>query len=163
MSETSRFSQAQLLLAALFAVVVTGQIPEGTPCIDPEIVPLNVEFPDLLCGGRRNIRERLANASVKWLDYRGAREQVCKALCEIPVMPSRVAEIVDEMLAERGVRATTSPLLRARAPGLLPEIERTYGVQRSIIQYCWATPREMDESWNLCRHELQAIRAEVSL
>jgi len=168
-TQPTRFSQAQVLIAALFAVVLTGEMPESTLPMKGEIRTLEDEFGDLLIISARQVRARLARASILWISDEPWKSEgkchLCRLLCRIPLMPSTVAQKVADALSERCNSHTPEEWLKLKVSlrlhkGVATSVACQFGVDPALVPKCWEMPEELDEAWHLCRAELQKIRAE---
>lgn len=171
----SRFSQAQILIAALFAVVLTGDMPEDSPLpITPQMTPLEEEFTDIF-SVLRHVRSRLTRASIFWFPqvethpYYGRSHAICLGLTRLQMMPSAVATAVEgELGRPYNIDTLGRPCnddinhrhVSPRERCLIAGVARMYGIDSAIINRCCERPEEMDKAWHRCRAELLKIRAE---
>ena len=161
-SDASRFSQAQVLIAALFAVVMTGEMPSETLPPKGDLRPLEEEFAEDLRSGRK-LKRRVARACITWIDDSpqnwSYKNDVCTHLTRTRLMPCTVARLTREcMKGWVGVRQNR-PGIKAY-PGLAADVSARYGVDPRFVVICFERPREVEKAWHLCRAELLRIRAE---
>lgn len=156
----SRFSQAQILIAALFALVLSGEIPAESPIpLLAQVTPLQDEFADIF-SNKGHCRTRLLRLIGSAPSTHQLRK-TCTDLCATPVMPSAVAALAREMMDTQGLRATNKIGQEDCLPfGIAPKIMREYGVGINFVTKCWKCPEGLDLAWHKCRAELLKIRTE---
>ena len=151
MSETSRFSQAQLLLAALFSVILTGDSGLDFP---PEtIVPLLEEFKGVF--RNRHAPRYCARASDLEI------EQV-RLLLQADQRPSTVLECLEAQFAETGARFTHGPKTPTHRAAIKLAAS-TLSLQEPYVRLCWAKRKTIDATWDCCREALLKVEAGAPL
>ena len=151
---SSRFSQAQLLIAALIAVVFTGDRPSlqiAPKPLEEEIVPLVEEFDDIF-SDKRQVRKRLAVASILHISddpYQSQQKNTLNMqICETRLMPSTVARKITEIPCPFSRSAQSIPAIAVHLRKLRIEVlgcdqeafARLLGVSQAIVSQ-WESGR----------------------
>lgn len=163
LEQPSRWSQAQALIAALFAVVLTGEMPDDTPDDTPDpdrFTPLAKEYPHLLLTTRRKIKPLLARACVHHLGASSydlqRRIDVVNLVCRLPLLPSVVASRVGVPHPGNGSGKRFLDFHdRAR------DVAASLGINHGDVTACCRWPKELDSACELVRAKLKVMDLEA--
>jgi hypothetical protein len=169
--QPSRFSQAQILIAALFAVVLTGEMPKGGPisCCPSQRLPSLTDAELLLFGkGKKyhgaftTVAKKLgisSNTVVTVAKGRGQSRRIIPALRE---EMARIDEKIAPVLVPISTEEREAFQRGGRYWGLMKKVARMRRVSTSTISMASQSPHNYTDSFLALRTEMARVDAEIA-
>lgn len=145
MSDTSRFSQAQVLIAALFSIVLTGD--SGFEFLPDPIVPLSLHFGEVC--RHRYTGKYLSSAC-------GLERPSLWYLVRAEQRPRTVIEWLQNELDARGYDFNI-PSGNPDRREITESVASKLSLQTPYVRLCWDQRYEIDAKWELCHTALQNL------